>query len=124
MTKAVISNRIYFKASPEVISELAKKLTYKIIINPGGSIRFQNVEIIRNYKLIDKETISIPQGRIDLVPTGYEIVDKRSLVPVEWPAPKIPLYAEQQVIHDQVDDTCFINALVGWGKCFAPSLSN
>lgn len=118
MSKAVLSNRIYFKVSPSQISELSRQLTYKIKTGQG---RYEKMEIIRNYKIIDKETIAIPQGRLDLVPVGYEIIDKRSLVPVEWPAPKLPLYDEQKVVYDEVTDTCFINALVGWGKVL-PSL--
>ena len=60
----------------------------------------------------------MPQGRVDLIPECYEIIDKRTLVPVPFPNPQFPLYPEQQPIYDEVNDTCFINALVGWGKSY------
>jgi superfamily II DNA or RNA helicase len=60
----------------------------------------------------------MPQGRVDLIPEGYEIVDKRVLVPVPFPTPKYALREDQLAVYDQVEDTCFINALVGWGKTF------
>jgi superfamily II DNA or RNA helicase len=62
--------------------------------------------------------LSIPQGRLDLIPEDYEIIDKRVVESVPFPTPKYPLRPEQQVVYDPIDDTCFINALVGWGKTF------
>lgn len=118
MTKAIISNRIYFNADSELAKKLMSELTYKIEVVKGAKGNFNSFEIIRNYKVPAKGVISIPQGRFDLIPSGLELVDKRTLVPVEFPKPKHALFPEQQVVYDEVNDTCLINALVGWGKTF------
>lgn len=118
MTKAIISNRIYFNADSDLAKKLMSELTYKIETVKGASGRFNSFEIIRNYKVPAKGVISIPQGRFDLIPPGLEIIDKRVLVPVDFPKPLLELFPEQQVVYDEVNDTCLINALVGWGKTF------
>jgi superfamily II DNA or RNA helicase len=118
MPKAVISNRIYMdNPGVEHTKLVIKELTYKIK-KDTGSKQFSTVETIKNYKVLPKGILSIPQGRLDLVPEDYEIIDKRVLENVPFPTPKYPLRPEQQVVYDPIDDTCFINALVGWGKTF------
>ena len=118
MPKAVISNRIYMdNPGVEHTKQVIKALTYKIH-KDTGSKKFQSVETIKNYKSLIKGILSIPQGRLDLVPEGYEIIDKRVLNPVPFPDPKFGLYDDQQTIYDEVNDTVFINALPGWGKTF------
>lgn len=118
MPKAVISNRIYMD-NPGVdhTKQVIKALTYKIH-KDTGSKKFASIETIKNYKSLIKGILSIPQGRIDLVPQEYEIIDKRVLVEAPFPVPKFELYEDQQTIYDEVNDTCFINALPGWGKTF------
>ena len=96
---------------------IIKALTYKIQ-KDTGSKKFATVETIKNYKLLPKGILSIPQGRQDLIPEGYQVLDKRITVPVPFPTPRFPLRPEQQVVYDEVNDTVFINALVGWGKTF------
>lgn len=118
MAKAVISNRIYMdNPGVDATKAIIKALTYKIQ-KDTGSKKFAAVETIKNYKSLPKGILSIPQGRQDLIPEGYEILDKRTLVPVPFPNPKFPLREEQRVVYDEVNDTVFINALVGWGKTF------
>ena len=118
--KAIISNRIYLQnPGKEITEKITKALTYKIKKDIGGSKNFQAVETIKNYKILPKGIISIPQGRFDLLPEGCEIDDRRTFEYIPFPEPKYPLFEEQKVVYDQVVDTCFINALVGWGKCFA-----
>ena len=118
MAKAIISNRIYLdNPGVDETKQIIKTLTYKIH-KDTGSKQFSTVETIRNYKILPKNIVSIPQGRLDLIPLGYEIVDKRTLVPAPFPEPKFALRDSQQVVYDQITDTCFINALVGWGKTF------
>ena len=112
--KAVISNRIYMEVSPEYHTELNSLLTYKIpTYNPQDP-----PTIIKNIGTIRKGLVSIPSGRMDLIPPGYEIVDKRMEVPVEFPKFKYDLRESQQAVHDEVDSSCIINAWVSWGKTF------
>jgi superfamily II DNA or RNA helicase len=101
----------------EHTKKIISALTYKIKKDTGAK-KFSPIETIKNYKVLPKGILSIPQGRLDLVPEDYEIIDKRVLEEVPFPTPKYPLRPEQQVVYDPIDDTCFINALVGWGKTF------
>ena len=118
MAKAVISNRIYLdNPGVEHTKHIIKSLTYKIH-KDTGSKKFASIETIKNYKSLIKGILSIPQGRTDLIPQDYEIIDKRVLVPAPFPVPKFELYEDQQTIYDEVEGTCFINALPGWGKTF------
>ena len=118
MPKAIISNRIYLDTTPDLLSSLTKTLTYKIKKNIPGMTVYSQFEIIKNYKLLPKGIISIPIGRLDLIPDDYEISDRRTVHELPFPDPKFPLRSGQQAVFDEVDDTCFINALVGWGKTF------
>ena len=118
MAKAIISNRIYLdNPGVEETKRIIKTLTYKIH-KDTGSKQFSTVETIRNYKILPRNILSIPQGRLDLIPSGYEIVDKRTQITAPFPDPKFALRDTQQVVYDEITDTCFINALVGWGKTF------
>jgi superfamily II DNA or RNA helicase len=116
MPKAIISNRIYMDL-PEDKQKLFDALTFKIV-NDTGNTKYQTTEIIRMYKMITPQIISIPQGRLDLIPKDYEIVDKRIVEFADFPAPKFELFPEQKVVFDAVEDSAIINALVGWGKSF------
>ena len=118
MPKAIISNRIYLDVNPQLQYTLVKALTYKIRKNIPGATHFTQFEIIKNYRFVGKTVISIPVGRQDLIPSDYEIIDKRILNEHPFPNPKLDLREGQIEVFEQVDDTCFINALVGWGKTF------
>ena len=119
MTKAILSNRIYFKPKDaNHYKELIKTLTYKIEGKPRPGSKIKPVTIIRNYKSLPNGIISVPQGRIDLVPEDYVVEDKRCFNEVPFPEPRFQLRDSQQPVYDEVTDTCFINALVGWGKTF------
>lgn len=118
MPKAVISNRIYMDdPGKEHTKHIMRTLTYKIH-KDTGSKKFVSVETIRNYKTLTNGIISVPQGRLDLIPKEYDLVDKRTVNPVPFPTTKFNLRKDQQIIYDEITDTCFINALVGWGKTF------
>lgn len=118
MPKAIISNRIYMdNPGVEHTKHIIKELTYKIK-KDTGSKKFATIETIKNYKVLPKGILSIPQGRLDLVPDEYEVIDKRVLESIPFPTPRFALRPEQQVVYDPIEDTCFINALVGWGKTF------
>ena len=120
MPKAVISNRIYLEAPPEGFSAIMEALTYKLETAGAtrGGKRIKHLEIIKNYKVLPRNILSIPQGRLDLVPAGYEIIDKRIKHEMPFPTPKFPLRPDQQIVYDDIEDNCFINALPGWGKTF------
>jgi len=116
--KAIITNRIYMDDPGKLNSKfIMNSLTYKFKKNTGSK-NFSVIETIKNYKVLPKGILSIPQGRLDLIPEGYEIVDKRVLNLVPFPLAKYPLREDQLEVYDSANDTCFINALVGWGKTF------
>ncbi len=118
MPKAIISNRIYLdNPGEENLKKIIKALTYKFTKSIGGK-HIASVETIKTYKMLPKGIVSIPQARTDLIPEGYEIVDKRIVESVPFPDPKYPLREAQVPIFEKANDTCFINALVGWGKTF------
>jgi len=116
--KAIITNRIYMDDPGKLNTKfIMDNLTYKFKKNTGSK-KFSVVETVKNYRILPKGILSIPQGRIDLIPDGYEVVDKRVLNPVPFPTPKYSLREDQLEIYNSANDTCFINALVGWGKTF------
>jgi len=116
--KAIITNRIYMDDPGKLNSKfIMNSLTYKFKKNTGSK-NFSVIETIKNYKVLPNGILSIPQGRLDLIPEGYEIVDKRVLNLVPFPLAKYPLREDQLEVYDSANDTCFINALVGWGKTF------
>ena len=116
--KAIISNRIYMDVTPELRKELVSKLTYKIELKHTGRNKIKMYETIRNCTIISEKVVSIPQGRLDLIPADYEIVDKRITHELPFPLPKHSPRDYQQPIIDEFDDTGMLNALVGWGKTF------
>jgi superfamily II DNA or RNA helicase len=114
LKKAVISNRIYLEIDPVLFPELDKALTYKI----DSYKRDAAPTIIKNLRVIRPGLVSIPVGRTDLIPKGYEIKDKRVNIPVEFPEFKFTLRPSQQDVYDALDDNAVINAFVSWGKTF------
>ena len=112
--KAVISNRIYLQCTASMKQSIDKELTYLIPShNPADP-----PQVISNMAVIRGDLISIPIGRIDLIPKNYFIVDKRTTVPVEFPEFKYKLRPSQQEVYDVIDDNAIINAWVSWGKTF------
>lgn len=113
--KAVISDRIYLSLEKDSqVSKIDEELTYSIpTYNP-----LDPPTVIKNMGRLKPLLVSIPCGRTDLIPEGYEIVDKRVEKPVEFPEFKYSLRDSQKEVHDAVDDNCIINAWVSWGKTF------
>ena len=119
--KAIISNRIYLNKPEEGFDSIKEALTYKLekVIPDTRSKRMvKSIEIIKNYTTVSSTVLSIPQGRLDLIPKKFSLVDKRILNPVVFPEPKVPLREDQKEVYYSADDSCFINALPGWGKTF------
>ena len=112
--KAVLSNRIYMSADAKRQKLIDQELTYAIpTFNP-----MDPPTIIKNMGRISDKLITVPVGRRDLIPEGAEIVDKRTLVPVEFPKFKFELRESQAKVYDLVADNAIINAFVSWGKTF------
>jgi superfamily II DNA or RNA helicase len=112
--KAVISNRIYLECTKEYREVLSKELTYTIPAqNPNDP-----PQVIKNLQRVRENLVTIPIGRMDLIPDDYEIVDKRIEKPVDFPQFKFALRDSQQAVYDELDDNCIINAWVSWGKTF------
>jgi superfamily II DNA or RNA helicase len=112
--KAVISHRIYLEVTHEYKEFLSKELTYKVPAQKPNA----PPQIIKNMARIRSNLVSIPIGRTDLIPSNYEIVDKRVDVPVEFPPFKFELRESQKAVYDEIDDNAIINAWVSWGKTF------
>lgn len=114
--KAVISNRIILNVDKDLTEKIVNELTYRIpsSFNKGTA----GPEIIKTFSRIKEGIYSIPSGRVDLIPTGYEIIDKRLLVPVEFPEFKFKLRESQQYVYDNITGSAIINAPVSWGKTF------
>jgi superfamily II DNA or RNA helicase len=101
-------------ANLELREKLSKELTYKIAPqNPNDP-----PIIIKNLQRVRENLVSIPIGRGDLIPNAYEMVDKRVMVPVNFPEFQFVLRESQQAVYDELDDSSIINAWVSWGKTF------
>tara|TARA_X000001382_G_scaffold12215_1_gene8119 strand:- start:5090 stop:6373 length:1284 start_codon:yes stop_codon:yes gene_type:complete len=112
--KAVLSNRIYMDCTADVQDKIDKELTYLIPShNP-----LDPPQVLANMAIIRNGLISIPIGRTDLIPRGYEIKDKRDHIPAVFPKFKFDLRRSQQDVYDEIEDNAIINAWVSWGKTF------
>ena len=112
--KAVISNKIYLEVTQEYKEKLAKELTYKVPApNPNDPPL-----VIKNMARVRSNLVTIPVGRVDLIPEDYEVIDKRILKPVILPEFKYTLRPSQQAVYDEIDDNAIINAWTSWGKTF------
>ena len=114
MKKAVVSNRIFMNRTPELYDELAKELTYTL---PPKQPGLPN-EVVYDLTRVNKDILCIPVGRQDLIPEGYEIVEKRVLALVTFPKFKFTLRPEQQEVYDEVKDNTLLIANPSWGKTF------
>jgi len=114
VNKALISNRIYLNVTQEYKDFLNKELTYTI---PSYNPKDPPL-VIKNMKRIKTDLVSIPVGRMDLIPEDYEIVDKRVLSQVDFPNFKFDLRESQKEVYDSIEDNSIINAWVSWGKTF------
>jgi len=112
--KAVLSNRIYMEVTRELKEAINSELTYTI---PSYS-PIDPPLVIKNMQRINTNLISIPIGRTDLIPDEYEIVDKRTKIPVDLPEFKFDLRQSQKDVFSAIEDNGIINAWVSWGKTF------
>lgn len=114
--KVIISNRIYFPYSEKLATELREKLKY--VFPPKTPTA--KPEVYCDVTCVGKRAITIPAGRLDLIPADSEIVDKRVMPAYTFPDtnPEYKLWDLQQEVVDQVTESCLINAQPGWGKTF------
>lgn len=109
---AILANKIYLPYSKDLKEALAINLTYKIPNpRPGGK-----PITLRNYSVINNKIITIPIGRIDLIPKTYKIIDKRTIKEETFPEFKYKLRESQEEIYNLLSDNYIINAKPGWGK--------
>ena len=112
--KAVISNRIQLQGDARFLGLLEQELTYTL----PPRMPQDPPMIIKTIRPLKEGLVSIPVGRIDLIPEDYEIVDKRVQAPAVFPEFKFKLRGSQQDVYDAVEDNSIINAWVSWGKTF------
>jgi len=112
--KAVIKNRIQIMGTPDVFNKIEKELTYTL----PPRMPQDPPMVLKTIRYIRKGLISIPVGRLDLIPDDYEVFDKRVSVPADFPKFKFDLRPSQKAVYDEVDDCAIINAWVSWGKTF------
>lgn len=114
--KAVISNKIYLNTDKALEEKIKEALTYKFYDRHNKRRPFT---IERHYSRFKDDILIIPQGRIDLIPEDYEIVDKRRKVPVVFPKFRGELRPSQETCVKTINDSWMINAGVSWGKTYA-----
>ena len=112
--KAVISNRIQLQGDAVFLENLERELTYSL----PPRMPQDPPMIIKTIRPLREGLVSIPVGRLDLIPEEYEIIDKRVQAPTHFPEFKFELRASQQAVYDEVFDSSIINAWVSWGKTF------
>lgn len=112
--KAVLSNRIYLSVNKEQTNELERELTYTI----APRIPSDPPIVFKTFRYVREGLVSLPMGREDLIPSDYEIVDKRVVNETEHPKFKFDLRPSQKAVYDEVQDSSIINAWVSWGKTF------
>jgi len=112
--KAIISDRIYISGSRELLNSIADTLTYILPLQHGQITPTK----LRDYIKVSDNIVSIPAGRMDLIPEEYPIVDKREDAHINFPKlnKDIILREDQQEVYDKVEDSCIINANPGFGK--------
>ena len=112
--KAVLSNRIYLSVNKEQTNELERELTYTI----APRIPSDPPIVFKTFRYVREGLVSLPMGREDLIPSDYEVVDKRVVNEIEHPEFKFDLRPSQKRVYDEVEDNSIINAWVSWGKTF------
>jgi superfamily II DNA or RNA helicase len=116
--KAVLSNRIILPYSLEMHKLAKSECTYKVpSMQPGG----KPIEL-RTFNVINRKYVTLPIGKIDLIPKDYIIVDKRTTVEAYFPE-TVDTFIEklrdsQLEAYKLVKDNYLINAKPGWGKTF------
>lgn len=112
--KAVLSNRIYLSKAPGLHEKLVEELTYTLPPKKPGGHPESHCDVTR----VNNNVLTIPSGRIDLIPDDFDIIDNRTVNEVRFPKFKLELREDQLEVYDEVHDSCIINANPSWGKTF------
>lgn len=112
--KAVLKNRIQIQGDAKFLERLEKELTYTLPPRMPSDPPI----VLKTVRPLIRNIVSIPIGRLDLIPDGYEIIDRRVQAPMQFPEFKFKLRASQQAVYDEIQDNAIINAWVSWGKTF------
>jgi superfamily II DNA or RNA helicase len=96
-------------------AQIVDKLRYKILPQHATG----KPEVICDVFRV-KNVTSIPVGRSDLIPDGYEVNDLRVEVPADFKGlnPDVVFREDQQNAIDEINDNWIINAKPAWGKTF------
>jgi len=112
--QAVAQNRIFLEVNPEQEKDILRNLTYSI-----DNYRTDlPPKVITTARVIRPGLMSIPSGRVDLIPHDYEIINKRVQVPVEFPEFRAKLRPSQQQIYDAIETDARVQANPSFGKTF------
>lgn len=116
--KAVIANKIFLSYDIELLKMLRQELTYKLpSTKPGGK-----PELLQNFSIINNKVITIPAGRVDLIPSNFTKIDKRTKIEAFFPESVDQfikkLRPSQLEAYKLVNSNYIINAKPGWGKTF------
>lgn len=114
MARAIITNRIFLEVTPQLERHILKQLTHRI---PAYRDDLPP-RILTNARIVKPGLMSIPSGRMDLIPDDYDIVNRRVFEFEEFPEFQGTLRVNQAAVHDHVNSDCFINANTSWGKTF------
>lgn len=113
--KAVLRDRAFVEVNALLKAHIEKELTYTIPIKVGAFEK-RYVKLF-DYRVVNDRTLSIPIGRIDLIPSTHDVVDKRIYNMVDFHLTEdLELRDAQQEVYDTIEDNCIINAGCGEGK--------
>lgn len=113
--RAVLRDRAFVEVDPLLKGYIEKELTYSVPIKIGA-YETRYVKLF-DFKRVNDRTLSIPIGRLDLIPSTHDITDKRIYNMVDFHInPDLVLRDSQQHVYDTVTDNCVINAGCGEGK--------
>lgn len=114
MKKAVLANRIYINRTKELHDKFLKDLHYILPPIKPGLPPQEACDVTR----INKDILTIPIGRLDLIPSDYEVVDKRITKPIVFPEFSFTLRPSQQEVLDNFNDSAILCANPSYGKTF------
>lgn len=117
--KAVLSNKIFIEIKDQELLESIKTSLMHVIMQKNITGSFEPIYVTLMTKIKDG-IYTMPIGRQDLIPEGYEIVDKRVTVDDYIPTPNhlFKLRKDQQEVLDAVNDSTIIYGNPGFGKTF------